>query len=321
MTMRNFILKCLLFFLVIMILFSSIGFLSRGSNDYFYGIALKHHLLDSIRSPKIILAGGSNVAFGLDSREIADSLQMPVVNLGIDGALGLDFMLSELEHVVKPNDIVFLSPEYFLSSSGQWRLKREATDFYPGAKAYYSWDPLAQIGSYLESNKWTLHQYLRGDTHQAQDSIYCRNAFDPANGDVVIHLNKAAHKKLHDDDSLTYTHWDGIGAINKFADFAKAHHVSLFYLFPSYAASAFYLNEQAIDHLESDLHNELDIAILNKPDDFVYPDSLFFDTTYHLGKTGRKLRTDKMISLIRSTPAIATVGRKTSLSALTAPGK
>src|SRR6185437_3311141 len=322
--MRKFILQCLLFFLVVLVLFIGIGLLPKrgSSNDYLYGIALKHHLIDSIRQPKIILAGGSNVAFGFDSREIADSLQMPVVNLSIHAGLGLDYMLNELEHVVKPDDIVFLSPEYFLSPAGEWGLKKMATDFYPGAKAYFSWDPVAQLEYYLKYNQRTLRAYLSGDIRQDKDSIYCRDDFDPATGDVIIHLNKAAHKELKEIGTVPYRSWDdGIAAINKFGDFAKVHHVRVFYLFPTCTATMFQLNEQAFDHLASDVRKKLKIAILNKPDDFVYSDSLYFDTGYHLTKSGRQLRTEKMISVVRSTPALASLGRKTAISALTAPGK
>jgi hypothetical protein len=48
-----------------------------------------------------------------------------------------------------------------------------------------------------------------------------------------------------------------------------------------------------------DLSNNLKIEILNKPSDFVLPDSLFFDTVYHLNKKGREIRTKKLIEIIK----------------------
>ncbi|HPG73671.1 MAG TPA: hypothetical protein PLM49_05215, partial [Bacteroidales bacterium] len=58
----------------------------------------KHKRIDSIKSPKIIFAGGSNLPFGIDSKMIQDSLHTPVVNLGLHAGLGLDFMLNELQN-------------------------------------------------------------------------------------------------------------------------------------------------------------------------------------------------------------------------------
>ena len=48
-----------------------------------------------------------------------------------------------------------------------------------------------------------------------------------------------------------------------------------------------------------DLSNNLKIEILNRVSDFVFPDSLFFDTVYHLNKKGREIRTKKLIEIIK----------------------
>ena len=44
-----------------------------------------------IEEPKIILIGNSNLAFGIDSEKIENSVGMPVVNLGLHGSLGNEF--------------------------------------------------------------------------------------------------------------------------------------------------------------------------------------------------------------------------------------
>ena len=57
----------------------------------------KHAHADSIKAGKIILAGGSNLAFGIDSKQLEETLGMPVVNLGLHAGLGLHFILEELK--------------------------------------------------------------------------------------------------------------------------------------------------------------------------------------------------------------------------------
>jgi hypothetical protein len=57
----------------------------------------KHRMLRETSSPRIIFLGGSNLCFGLDSRRIADTFDMPVVNLGLHAGIGLKFMMEDLK--------------------------------------------------------------------------------------------------------------------------------------------------------------------------------------------------------------------------------
>lgn len=47
--------------------------------------------LERIKEPKIVLVSNSNLAFGIQSDLIEDALGMPVVNLGLNAALGNAF--------------------------------------------------------------------------------------------------------------------------------------------------------------------------------------------------------------------------------------
>lgn len=71
----------------------------------------KIKLLDSVPSPRLIFVGGSNLAYGLDSKRISDSLNINVVNTGINAGLGLRYQLGIVERRLKQNDIVVVMPE------------------------------------------------------------------------------------------------------------------------------------------------------------------------------------------------------------------
>lgn len=303
--MRTFILHSLFFFFILVLLFVSIQLLPRRTvpNDFMYGVALKHHLADEIQKPKIILVGGSNVAFGFDSREIRDSLGMPVINMGIHGQLGLVFMLNETKAVMKSNDIVFLSPEYLLSLKGTWEAKNTAGNFYPPSKSYYPWDPLANLAYAVQLNRRLLREALAKEVSSGYDSVYSSKSFDTTNGDVISHLNQLHHRVLTGSD-LKYEYWDGIRAINRFAEYAQSKNVKAYFLFPTFAVSFFQKNENVINRYESDIRKGLKIPVLNTPADFKYPDSLYYDTQYHLLKTGRKMRTEELIYLAKTNPEV-----------------
>jgi hypothetical protein len=72
----------------------------------------KVEIAESINQPKVILAGGSGVHFTINSEAMEEALGMPVVNLGTNGGIGLDVMLSSVLDLVKPGDIMLVIPEY-----------------------------------------------------------------------------------------------------------------------------------------------------------------------------------------------------------------
>lgn len=47
--------------------------------------------MENIDGPKIVLVGDSNLAFGINSEDIEDAFNMPVVNMGLHGGLGSIF--------------------------------------------------------------------------------------------------------------------------------------------------------------------------------------------------------------------------------------
>ena len=67
--------------------------------------------LYEIDEPKIVVVGGSSVAFGLDSAMLEKYTGMPVVNFGLYAALGPKVMLDLSRDGIKEGDIVIIAPE------------------------------------------------------------------------------------------------------------------------------------------------------------------------------------------------------------------
>ena len=84
------------------------------TNTFLAGLEIKHKRALNLKSPKIILNGGSNLAFGINSAVIEKALCLPVCNLGIMAGLGMEYMIEQVKFYAKEGDIVILVPEYFL---------------------------------------------------------------------------------------------------------------------------------------------------------------------------------------------------------------
>jgi len=189
---------------------------SLQKNDYLAAIHDKHMILKNIENPAVILAGGSNVAFGIDSLAIEKKIGFPVVNLGLHAGLGLDFMLEELKFCVRPGDFIILSTEYFLNRAGSYPLKILIKGLYPMAGSFFEEkaerkklllaSPELPAAGFLE---W-LQNFRRSCNNRVEDpAIYNRKSFN-SRGDLVAHLNSGAAKNLNSRALLPYYQWEGI---------------------------------------------------------------------------------------------------------------
>ena len=72
----------------------------------------KNQRLASLSSPKIVLVGGSNVCYGINSQLLQDSLNMPVVDMAINADVGMLFYFNQVKPYIHKGDIVIGIPEY-----------------------------------------------------------------------------------------------------------------------------------------------------------------------------------------------------------------
>ncbi|MBD1393997.1 hypothetical protein [Mucilaginibacter glaciei] len=276
---------------------------AKGNDGYIGAIVDKHAYAAKIKLPRILFCGGSNVAFGINSKRIADSLGIPVVNLGLLGSLGLDFMLNEAKAVARPSDIVIVSPEYELSVDGAHTLKKEAQRIFPQAGTYFK-TGLEQFITdfFIEDLQKNFAVTLAHLLHRPQKGfptnvVYSRSSFNQY-GDVVRNFTNPS-KDFFTKVKLNYRPYAGIKNLNSFKDYADKNHIKVFFLYPGFPQSLYKKSLKPINAYADEFDRELKIKILIKPSDAIFPDSVFYDTEYHLLPSGRELRTDKVIALLK----------------------
>ena len=76
----------------------------------------KMKLLQTQTSPRSIFVGGSSMAFGMDSGLVASRHGFHPVNMGLHLGIGLEFMLQQVEPLVRSGDVVVVSPWYMGTS-------------------------------------------------------------------------------------------------------------------------------------------------------------------------------------------------------------
>ncbi|HBL11272.1 MAG TPA: hypothetical protein DD379_07675 [Cyanobacteria bacterium UBA11162] len=63
---------------------------------------------------RLLITGGSGAHYTINSKLMEQELGIPVLNLGIDGPVGLDVILPSILSEVRKGDIVLLIPEYLI---------------------------------------------------------------------------------------------------------------------------------------------------------------------------------------------------------------
>ena len=300
--MQKFLVKSILMFFAILLgyLITSLIVNTKKNivNNYMQAIIDKHDRISEIKSPKLILAGGSNLAFGINSQKLQDEFNVPVVNLGLHAGLGLEFILNELKKSINDSDVVIISPEYFLGN-GLYELKNFTQSLYPNASNYYDKNLKQDFQDHIKKTRKAIKTIGQDKGVNTSFSVYTRNGFNKF-GDVISHIDQVPKKELSDRGIINYRYWKGIEILNDFYKYAQTKNVNVFFTFPNFPQSEYNKNDKCIEKLNNDILKNLKIEVLNSPKDMVLNDSLFYDTIYHLNGKGRELRTEKLIDSIKN---------------------
>ena len=293
-----------------------------GDNSYLAAILEKDKLIRNTPSPRVVFVGGSNLAFGVDSKMLQDSLGMPVVNMGLYAKLGLRYMLAQAKPYLRKGDVIIIVPEY-----DQFYGEFANGDNTLNTALLYT--PPDRIGDFIRSYS-IIDVLVRPRVENAREAflrtaaaavgredqffppdtnpVYNRHSFNEF-GDAVSHIGK---KGLNPDSifvkplpPMKEFNRKSLSDLNDFETLAQSRGAHAYFMFPSYIDRSYVINVPAIDSLAKRLSGGMRVPVVGRPSDFVYPKQYFFDTRYHLTGEGRELRTLELMKLLRSLPGIA----------------
>lgn len=303
--------------LVLCLLFINLGILTtihlRYQDNYVAAQEDKISLLENTPSPRIILVGGSNAAFGVDSAMLQESTGYHVVNMGLNANLGLRYMLSVVQAHVQPGDLVVILPEYqqFLNDNdnlGPAFVQMLIAN--PELAAYVS-SP-EQVFSIIQLFPYVYTQAIQSIARNIQErncvfcandeKIYYRTAFN-SYGDIISHENihpviEISHLDLG--YSETNPNIDkAIHEINRFTEKTVLHQVTTVMLYPATPSPGTFEDTiKTLAEIQEQLDSKLNIDVIGEIEDAWYSRALFFDTSYHLTPEGRTLNTTRIIELL-----------------------
>ncbi len=310
--MKKFLYKLSLMCLLVLVAIGAVVILNRQfflNDSYLMEFPVKQQLITDTPSPKVVILGGSNVAFGLDCQTVSDSLHLPVINAGLHAGLGLRFIMDGNIPLVGKGDILVVMPEY--DNFGGTAYGESQTS---GMIPYFSsLSDMLQMNAAQWSNvikgfgRVTLTSFVYGLTSMGEDGGQDRKTYqyklDGFNslGDEVSHWTLPSGVDMH-----TFV----VGAIDnpldtdflqKFvSDLSEAERrgVRVVVLPPAIYDAGYKAKKPFIDSVSAYLM-ENGMPFQADTELFAYPADMMYNTEYHLNKAGVDANTQNVISALR----------------------
>ena len=278
--------------------------------DTFMGeLKYKVDLLENTPGQRIVLVGGSGVAFGVDSALMERELPgYSVVNVGMYAALGTTVMLDLSEPYIRDGDIVILIPEQQEQTLSDWFDPAVMWQGLDGAFELLSSlpaDKLGQLaGSFPEFAGQKFSYVFQGEPPRPQ-GVYRRDSFNER-GDVVSALC-AQNEMPGGYDANTPIRFDADMVTEEFAlrvrEYAQAvmeKGAVLWYSFCPMNARAVEGAAENIDAFYELLQEKLGLPLAGDPHDFILDAGWFYDTNFHPNSSGKTVYTRELIRAIKA---------------------
>ncbi len=278
---------------------------------FFGALDEKYDRLTSLEGEKLVVVGGSSVAFGLDSERLEKYTGMPVVNFGLYADLGTKMMLDLSLDGIGEGDVVILAPEldaqtlslYFNPQSALMAVDSDYKLFFslPFSDIFSSFGAMWSFSA----DKW--QRFVNSDPART-DGIYRSDSFNEY-GDFALHRYENIMPLYADK--------------NNAVDLSPSALSEEFYLFADYlndyikscegrGARVLFsfcpINEMGIkegvtsaDRVEFSriLEENINCEFISYLDDYILDAGYFYDTNFHLNDAGVSVRTIRLARDIR----------------------
>lgn len=296
--------KLTFLFLGLLFLFGKV-ILPQYSYAFNASLQDKMNRLTSITSPKIVLIGNSNLAFGIKSELLENAFDMPVVNMGLHASLGNAFHEEMAKVNIQEGDIIIIAHTGFSDNDSipdpviAWLTVENHADLWQLIRTKDIPDMFFAFPDYAKKALalWTTKE----GNKPLYDNPYDRTAFNEY-GDIAFErpvtlLEKDFFVENHiSAPKINQTCTERLNRLNSYVTDKGA--ILLVAGFPIPEGENTAPAEDFIQFQEQ-LSHELECPIISDYTDYFLDYKYFYDTTRHLTDEGAVLRTKQLILDLR----------------------
>ena len=304
-TVRRIVATALAVILAEQVFFLICGFgLPVQFGDTFMGeLKSKYERLKETSGKRIVLVGGSGVAFDCDSALMDDFfLSYEIVNFGMYAGLGTKAVMDLSENYIHEGDIVILSPE---------QSEQTFSDYFNGEYMWQAADGAfgmlcdlksenfeAMLGNFPRFALEKLNYVMKGQKPQT-DSIYQKKSFNTY-GDIeldtcrenIIPNGYDVNQKVRFTEDVVQPEF--MDYMNDWAKRLEKKGAVVWYRY----CPVNKLSVEDMDDLAAYdvfLRQKLDFPVIGNPENSLMEAEWFFDTNFHLNQPGKEVNTVQLI--------------------------
>lgn len=304
-TVRRIVATALAVILAEQVFFLICGFgLPVQFGDTFMGeLKSKYERLKETSGKRIVLVGGSGVAFDCDSALMDDFfLSYEIVNFGMYAGLGTKAVMDLSENYIHEGDIVILSPEQgeqtfsdYFNGEYMWQAADGAFGMLRDLKSE-NFD--AMLGNFPRFALEKLNYVMKGQKPQT-DSIYQKKSFNTY-GDIELDTCREnilpngydVNQKVRFTEDVVQPEF--MDYMNDWAKRLEKKGAVVWYRY----CPVNKLSVEDMDDLAAYdvfLRQKLDFPVIGNPENSLMEAEWFFDTNFHLNQPGKEVNTVQLI--------------------------
>ena len=304
-TVRRIVATALAVILAEQVFFLICGFgLPVQFGDTFMGeLKSKYERLKETSGKRIVLVGGSGVAFDCDSTLMDDFFpSYEIVNFGMYAGLGTKAVMDLSENYIHEGDIVILSPE---------QSRQTLSDYFNGEYMWQAADGAfgmlrdlksenfeAMLGNFPRFALEKLNYVMKGQKPQT-DSIYQKKSFNTY-GDIELDTCREnilpngydVNQKVRFTEDVVQPEF--MDYMNDWAKRLEKKGAVVWYRY----CPVNKLSVEDMDDLAAYdvfLRQKLDFPVIGNPENSLMEAEWFFDTNFHLNQPGKEVNTVQLI--------------------------
>ena len=304
-TVRRIVATALAVILAEQVFFLICGFgLPVQFGDTFMGeLKSKYERLKETSAKRIVLVGGSGVAFDCDSALMDDFFpSYEIVNFGMYAGLGTKAVMDLSENYIHEGDIVILSPEQseqtfsdYFNGEYMWQAADGAFGMLRDLK---SENFEAMLGNFPRFALEKLNYVMKGQKPQT-DSIYQKKSFNTY-GDIELDTCREnilpngydVNQKVRFTEDVVQPEF--MDYMNDWAKRLEKKGAVVWYRY----CPVNKLSVEDMDDLAAYdvfLRQKLDFPVIGNPENSLMEAEWFFDTNFHLNQPGKEVNTVQLI--------------------------
>lgn len=270
---------------------------AQYADNYNASLIDKVNRLESIDEPKIILAGDSNLAYGIDSQMIEEEIGMPVVNMGLHGGLGNRFLERAAMLQINEGDLVIICHSDY---SDEGELKQADLAWITLENHWELWEiPDAAMWTELmvalpDYTFNAISLYLSGRGNQSSNEIYARKAFN-VYGDNVSQREAGQYEIDSSAVKVPEISEECVERINGLTDYCNAAGAKLVIAGYPILAGDDTPDKESYEMFQNELEAKMKCDIISDYTDYFFTVDYFFDGPLHMTNEGARLRTKQLI--------------------------